>query len=88
MQDHTLQRERKHFCCDSLETFNAKEILTHYVQYCFKIIGKQINQMSKIIEYVKFKNRDKKIKLSLMIHESFESILVLKDNGKENAKES
>ena len=39
-------------------------------------------------EYFKFKNFERKIKSPFMIYADFESILVPKDNGKQNSDES
>ena len=39
-------------------------------------------------EYVKFKNCEKKIKSSSMIYADFESILLSRDNEKQNSEES
>ena len=39
-------------------------------------------------EYVRFKDFKRKIKSSFTIYAAFESILVLKDNGKQNLNES
>ena len=44
--------------------------------------------MTKKGEYVKFKNYEIKIKFQFMIYADFESILVPKDNGKQNPKGS
>ena len=44
--------------------------------------------MSKKDEYLKFKNFEKKVKSPFMIYAYFESILVPKDNGKQNPNES
>ena len=39
-------------------------------------------------EYVRFKNFERKIKHPYMIYGDFESILLPKDNGKQNSEES
>ena len=39
-------------------------------------------------EYVKFKNYQRKIKSPFIIYADFESILMPKDHGKQNPKES
>ena len=41
MYDHTLGRERKHFCRCCLQAFRTEEILKRHIKYCFKINGKQ-----------------------------------------------
>ena len=44
--------------------------------------------MPKKVEYVNFKNYEKKIKLKFMLYEDLESILVLEVNGKQNSEEA
>ena len=75
MYDHTRHCGRKHFCRYCLQAFNTEEVFKRH----FKGFA-NIN--------VKFKNYERKIKSPFMIYKDFESILVLKDNGKENHKES
>ena len=41
MYDHTLNRERKHFCRNCLQAFTIKEISKRYIKDYFKINGKQ-----------------------------------------------
>ena len=41
MYDHTLHRERKHFCCYCLQTFRIEEKFNYHIEDCFKINGKQ-----------------------------------------------
>ena len=55
MYDHSLHRERKHFCRYCLHAFITEEILMCYIKDCFKINGKQTIKMPKKGEYVKFK---------------------------------
>ena len=43
--------------------------------------------MPKKYEYIRFKNYKRKIKLLFMIYADFESIIVPKDNGKQNPSE-
>ena len=47
--------------------------------------GKQMNKVPKKGEYVRFKNYENRIKPPFMIYADFESILVPKDNGKQNS---
>ena len=54
--DHSLHRERKHFCRYCLHAFITEEILKHHIKDCFEINGKQTIKMPKKGEYVKFKN--------------------------------
>ena len=56
MYDHTLHRERKHFCCYFLQAFSTEEILKRHINVKQRII------MPKKCEFVKFKNCEKKIK--------------------------
>ena len=54
----------------------------------FKINGKQRIIMRQKGEYVKFKNYERKIKSPFIIYTDFTSILVTKDDGKQNPEES
>ena len=51
------------------------------------INGKQVTNIPKKYEYVRFKNFERKIKLLFIIYADFESILVPEDNGKQNPDE-
>ena len=42
MYDHTLHRERKHFCRYCLQAFSTEKMLKCQVKDCFKINGKQM----------------------------------------------
>ena len=88
MYDHTLHRERKHFCRYCLQAFSTEDMLKRHIKDCFKTNGKQRIIMPKKGTYVKLKNYDRKIKSPFMIYADFESILVPEDNGKQNPKES
>ena len=66
----------------------VEEIVNCHIKDCFKINGKQTIKMPKKSKYVKFKNFERKIKSLFMICADFESILVPKDNGKQNPNES
>ena len=63
MHDHTLHRGRKHCYC--LQAFSAEEIIRHYIKDCFKVNGKQRITMPTKGEYVKFKNYEKKNKVTV-----------------------
>ena len=41
MYDHTLHRERKHFCRYCLQAFSTEKILKFHIKDCFKINGKK-----------------------------------------------
>ena len=82
MYDHSLHRERKHFCCYYLQPFKTAEKLKCHIKDCFKINGKQTIKMAKKGECIKFKNFERKIKTPFMIYVDFQSILVPEDNGK------
>ena len=41
MYDHTLHRNRKHFCCYCSQAFSTEEILMRHIKDCFKINAKQ-----------------------------------------------
>ena len=84
--DHNLHRGKRYFCRYSLQAFGTEEILKSHINDCFKINCKQIIQIPKEGEYVKFKNYERKIKSSFMIYADFESILV--PEGKLNPDES
>ena len=60
MQDHTLHRERKHFCRYCLQAFSIEEILKRHIKDCIEINGKQRDVMPKKLNVI-FKNYDKKI---------------------------
>ena len=55
-------RGRKHFCCYCLHAFITEEVLKRHIKDCFKINYKQRIIMPKKVEYVKFKNFERKIK--------------------------
>ena len=58
------------------------------INHCFRINGKQMIQVPKEGEYVKFKNYGRKIKATFMNYAPFESILAPNDNKNQNADES
>ena len=88
MYDHSLHRRRKHFRCYCLQAFRTAEKLKCHIKDCFKINDKQTIKMPKKGAYIKFKDFERKIKSPFMIYVDFESILVPKDNGKQNPNES
>ena len=88
MYDYSLYRRRKHFCRYCLHAFITEEILKRHIKDCFKINGKQTIKMPVKGEYVKLKNFERKIKSPFLTYADFESILMPKDNGKENPNES
>ena len=88
MYDHSLHRGRKRFCHYCLHALITEDVLKHFIKNCFKTNVKQTIKMSKEGEYFKFKNLQRKIKSPFMIYVDFESILVPKDDGKQNRNES
>ena len=68
--------------------FSIAEMLKSFVNKDFKINGKQMIKMSKKGKYVRFETYKNKIKSTFMICVDFESILILKDNGKQHPDES
>ena len=88
MYDHTLHRERKHFCRYCLQAFSTKEILKCHIKDCFMTNGKQGIKMPKKSECLRFKACERKIKSSFMIYADFENILAQEDDRKKNLDES
>ena len=84
----SLSSWKKTFLSLLFTAFCTEEILERHIQDCFKINGKQRIIISKKDEYVKFKNYERKIKSLFIIYTDFESILVPKNNGKQNPEES
>ena len=83
--------QKKTFLALFLQAFGTEEILKFHITDCFEINGKQQTIMPKKSEYVKLKNYEKKkiyIQSPLIICADFESILVSKNNGKQNLEES
>ena len=66
----------------------AKIRLWCILKDCFKINRIQRITMPNKVEFVKFKNVERKMKSPFMIYSDFEIILVLEDNGKQNRNES
>ena len=66
----------------------AKIRLWCILKDCFKINRIQRITMPKKVEFVKFKNVERKMKSPFMIYSDFEIILVLEDNRKQNRNES
>ena len=84
--DHTLHRERKHFCSYCLQAFSTEEIIKPRINYCFKINDKQRIIVHKKVQYIKLKNYGRKTKLPFIIDADFESIFVPDDNENQNSK--
>ena len=55
-----------------LQAFSTEEILKRRIKYCFKIYGKEIIMISKIGEYVYFKNYERNINSPFKIYPDFE----------------
>ena len=66
----------------------AKIRLWCILKDCFKINRIQRITMPNKVEFVKFKNVERKMKSPFMIYSDFEIILVLENNGKQNPNES
>ena len=66
----------------------AKIRLWCILKDCFKINRIQRITMPKKVEFVKFKNVERKMKSPFMMYSDFEIILVLEDNRKQNRNES
>ena len=66
----------------------AKIRLWCILKDCFKINRIQRITMPNKVEFVKFKNVERKMKSPFMIYSDFEIILVLEDNRKQNRNES
>ena len=65
MYNHNFHRGKKHFCRYCLEVFSTEEIIKRHTKDCFKINGKQEVIMPKKGEYVKFKNYERIIKVTI-----------------------
>ena len=65
---HSLHPGRKHFSRYFLHDFITEEILERHVKYCFKINAKQTIKMSRKVEYIIFKNFERKIILPFIIY--------------------
>ena len=68
--------------------YNYIQILERHVNDCFELNDNQMIKISIEGETFKFKNYTRKIKLLFMIYADFESILVPKNNEKQNSEES
>ena len=71
-----------------MQAFTIAGKLECHIKDCFKINGKQTIKMPKKGEYIKLKNFGRKTQSPFMIYVDFESILVPKDNEKQNPNES
>ena len=66
MYNHTLHHgKKKHFCHYCLHVFSPEEILKRHIKKCFKINAKQKIILPKKSKYVKFKNYEKKNKVTI-----------------------
>ena len=63
-----------------MQAFRTAEKLKSHIKDCFKINGKKTIKMPKKGKYIKFKDRERKMKSPFMIYADFESILVTEDN--------
>ena len=63
-------------------------MLKRHIKECFKINGKQKIIMDKKVNMLNLKSYERKIKSPFMIYADFESILVPKDNEKQNPEDS
>lgn len=86
MYNQKLHRERKNFSPYCLQAFSVEEISEDHINDCFKI--KQMIQMPKKGEYIRFKKFEREIKSPFIIYADFVSILAPKDNEKQNFEES
>ena len=68
MYNHTLHPLKEYFCYYCLQALSATEILESHINICFRISGKQMIQMPKKGEYVRFIYFENKIKLQFIIH--------------------
>ena len=75
MYDHTLHRERKHFCCSYLQAFFTEETFKLHIKDFFKSNFKQSIIMPKKAEHAKFKTYERKIKLLFMIYVDFDRLV-------------
>ena len=66
----------------------TEKILKCHVKYCLKINRKQMMKMPKEGEYVRFKHYKRTQKSPSKIYANFESILLPKDNGKQDSDTS
>ena len=87
MYYHTLHHRKNIFFCYCFQAFSTEETLKCQIKNCFKINGKQRIVMLKRVEYVKFKNYERKIKLQFIVYADFESILVQENSEWQNPKE-
>ena len=88
MYDQKTYRGRNHFCSYYLKGFSTEKVLKRHVKDCFKINVNPIIVMSKKGENFKFKKHKWKIKSPVITWVGFQSILVPKDNGMQNAEKS
>ena len=75
------------FVASTTFSFSAAEILIRTVNDWFEIKGKIMIKTPRKVEYVRFRNYERKTKLLFIIYADFESILVPQDNGRQNPDE-
>ena len=88
MFNHILHQGKRHFCRYCLQVFSTEEILKCHIKDCFKINGQKKIIMPEKGKYVRLKNYERKKRSLYIIYADFESILVPKDNGKQNPEDS
>ena len=88
MYNQTLDRDWKYFCCYCFRSFTSSQIAERNVNDCLEVSDEQMIKRAKRGWTVKFKNYTRKIKTPFMIYNNFESILIPKNNGKQNSRES
>ena len=75
------------FVASTTFSFSTAEILIRTVNDWFEIKGKIMIKTPRKVEYVRFRNYERKTKLLFIIYADFESILVPQDNGRQNPDE-
>ena len=83
MYDHNLHHGRKRICCYCLQALSTGQISKCNINDGFKINSRQMIQMPKEGEYIKFKKFERKVNSPFIIYADSESILVPEDNGKQ-----
>ena len=83
--DHRLPRGRTKFVAIVYRLIVQQK----YYKSCYgyiQINAKQINKIPKKAEHIRFRNCERKVNSTFMIYAVFESILVPKDNKKQNSE--
>ena len=65
MYDHTLHCGRKHFCRYCLQGFSTEKILKCLVEDCFKINGKEVIKMPRMLNMLEPKTMKEKLNHNL-----------------------